>query len=660
MKSGPRVKIPPAKEEPSVAILSHDVTAPSPSGQLEHVASPRTPISTLRFSRAIAANHTRVRVLGPDGIKFSKTGPFPIEDEPSFVFAVQVVHRDRYRCLPFDFDAKSGTLGDRVKAEAGAHALIEILDRCGIRWVLTQSGPTGGRHVLVTVRTGLDWEVVRDIAYRVGTLIAALDKSPLCGRKDRVIRPPGSLHKSGRGRSEVLLPVDNSEAIMVLEQGNAEATVLGLLEVLPEVPLPKLNAKERRRPPRVKEPGVVKSPPVGAVVNRPLTPRMRALLGGETWSNDSSRSGILHTFVGTGLRAGFTREELFELARGSSFLGDWLLHKPGGGWTFFMRSVRYYEATRDAARAVVAEVRQRADQLVWVGESGALQRKLLEVCFRHVENEGEMTFPMSLREAALRGGMADSTVVDVRDRLVDNGWLAVTDTGSFDRSACWTLLTNVAPAIDLQRSTQPPQPPHPPVFDARQTIKQTHETFLDHDAFRPAALGPAGWWGLQVLSLHPGLGYKKFAELTGVSASQGRRVLASLRKAGVVDTDRGHWSITDVSAIKLNKVAMAHGTRGAREAQRQRYDKAQRAQREFQQPIHEGEDLCREMRANNRRNFPEVFRLPYRRRARSSRTDAKAAAAYAASYSELSARKAWKVGRVAREDHHRQQRRRGL
>ena len=96
-----------------------------------------------------------------------------------------------------------------------------VLRSAGIRVVVVQSGPAGGRHVLATVaEPGLsisDAERLID-GLKHGVGLATLDPAPMSNCATGAIRPPLSPHRLG-GRSQVL-DLTDLEAIDVLRQRN--------------------------------------------------------------------------------------------------------------------------------------------------------------------------------------------------------------------------------------------------------------------------------------------------------------------------------------------------------------------------------------------------------------------------------------------------------
>src|SRR5439155_13496068 len=99
-------------------------------------------ISAVLFGQTISASTSAVR-LHTDGNNFRDTADFPVEP-PHVAWSVYVADREGFRTVAADFDASKGD------ADTDARDLIAITASCGLRAVLVESGPTGGRHVDMT------------------------------------------------------------------------------------------------------------------------------------------------------------------------------------------------------------------------------------------------------------------------------------------------------------------------------------------------------------------------------------------------------------------------------------------------------------------------------------------------------------------------------
>lgn len=179
-----------------------------------------------RFARAIAARHDAVLYLLPDGvaavhavIKHASSdrdertfrSPWPNPSRSAIPFAVYLADGDGYRTLAIDVDAKRGDAGPITAA------ITDLFGGAAVRFVVCESRPEGGRHILATwqerIAPAAMWRVLRALKAR----FPSIDMTPMRNVSDGCIRPPLSRHYLwGRSR-----PVgDVHEALRVLEEGN--------------------------------------------------------------------------------------------------------------------------------------------------------------------------------------------------------------------------------------------------------------------------------------------------------------------------------------------------------------------------------------------------------------------------------------------------------
>lgn len=125
------------------------------------------------------------------------------DDAPATPWAMNLTTPDgRYRYLSFDLDAKNGN------AAYDAGRLSHWLDELNIDHLVCVSGPTGGRHVWLSLdEHGAPAEIVGTIAHLASQLLPSLDTTPLRNPATGSVRPPFTPHRRG-GRSEPQSPVD--------------------------------------------------------------------------------------------------------------------------------------------------------------------------------------------------------------------------------------------------------------------------------------------------------------------------------------------------------------------------------------------------------------------------------------------------------------------
>jgi hypothetical protein len=161
----------------------------------------------LQFAALTAARTDVLLHIAADNSGTVHRWPPPSPPQP---YAVFVATNSGFRTLPLDFDASKGDPARDAIYTGG------MLTECGIRYVTTTSGPTGGRHVLIPVVDPVQASDVRTIAIGVQSRCASLDVGPLTSWT-AAIRPPLAPNRHG-GRSELL--IDGDEALDIFTTRN--------------------------------------------------------------------------------------------------------------------------------------------------------------------------------------------------------------------------------------------------------------------------------------------------------------------------------------------------------------------------------------------------------------------------------------------------------
>jgi DNA-binding transcriptional ArsR family regulator len=118
------------------------------------------------------------------------------------------------RLLALDLDpARVG--GSAAEVDAQADALEILVARAGGR-CLTDTSPSGGRHLFIVFAGPLPWRELRDMARALVVRFPAIDPVPMASLGGQ-ISPPGSRHKSGGWR---LLSMPPEDAAAVVEHPN--------------------------------------------------------------------------------------------------------------------------------------------------------------------------------------------------------------------------------------------------------------------------------------------------------------------------------------------------------------------------------------------------------------------------------------------------------
>jgi hypothetical protein len=117
-------------------------------------------------------------------------------DEPSTPWAMPLTDpRGFFHYICFDLDPGHGN------AVYDAGRLASWLDELNIDYLIARSGPTGGRHVWLSLADGTEGGAVATIGHLAAQLLPSLDIAPLTNAATASVRPPGAPHRRS-GRSE--------------------------------------------------------------------------------------------------------------------------------------------------------------------------------------------------------------------------------------------------------------------------------------------------------------------------------------------------------------------------------------------------------------------------------------------------------------------------
>lgn len=180
-----------------------------------------------RAARAINPYNSEVRLIEPDN---SSIGTVPWSDDLALrPFAVRLAHRNRFVTIGLDFDAKVDGV-DRVAFEAQAAAMI--FHNAGMTPVTCISGPTGGRHVFVTIGgRGIAPGDARRLVQGLGSLgWRTLDPSPMTNPAEGALRPPFAQHRLS-GRSEAVGLADEAAVAALKERADPD-DVLAVIDAV--------------------------------------------------------------------------------------------------------------------------------------------------------------------------------------------------------------------------------------------------------------------------------------------------------------------------------------------------------------------------------------------------------------------------------------------
>lgn len=510
-----------------------------------------------------------------------------------------------YRFVCFDLDTSKGN------AAHDAGRLSLWLDELNIDHLVAVSGPSGGRHVWIALDESVDPELIRELADLAGSLLPALDKSPLSNRPAGCVRPPGSPHRNG-GASTV-----ERGTIATLQRATTTVDELALLraflvEVGAEIPTAQVSTPRGVRRDDHGHPYLVG-------VRRDPSARIRALLV-DAPADDSSTT---QAAVLAGLaRARWRYADVAALLEHSPALQH-ARSRPGAGgrvpvathtaqnrlardWERMVYFVarnpvagdNHDEDFQDRAIAVTRAVRaseSRADAMPgrW-GLDGPSRparatrgryshRAVLRAVELYTVQAASLTVEVDIRRLARDTGygreacrlalIALSTPEDDQD--AESAWLVRVDAAEGVHGATYRLSHRFSTEATDSKWSQAATRPSPTAgSDARtwwlnvlaESLQQ-----LAHDTFAaPRSLGRAAGRTYAALSPDVARSPADLSTLSGISVGQVRRSLRRLAWHGLSARTSTGWNRPERD--HRDQVAVQLGTAGYLEARRERYD----------------------------------------------------------------------------------------
>ena len=412
----------------------------------------------------------------------SWSGPVP--------YAVYLAGSDhRYRLLCLDLDA---TAGPDVVAEDLAR-VTELLADAGARYTVAESGPTGGRHVWLSIPAGADPERVATMARGLAAVLPSLDTGMLRNPATGCARPIGAPHRrGGTSRLDTHHHPDPAAALQALQDGNPPTLPDMVLALLP--PAVRDSATRPTAPGRTYRPVTEEAgAPRLSGERRALSPAVADLIGTRPTDRDAS-AHLWRILIGAAL-ARWTRADIEALATQDAAVGLEHLHSRNH------RGVRHPRTasattellTRQWARAVnraaglpptnpadhtsnadedprVAEVTATVDAVLtaaaampwrWAIPGGpADERALHAVCLLALAC-CSTELALDVRRWAELAGVAASTAALAARRLTTPdpirgaAWLQIVHPAAGTRATVWRLLP---PPVNGSPTTGPGEP----------------------------------------------------------------------------------------------------------------------------------------------------------------------------------------------------------
>jgi hypothetical protein len=557
-------------------------TAPAPPPGVSPVSF--DPWSLTRRLVEATGRHA-VRVAAIDASTGAATNSYSLSrlvagPQPGAPWAISLTDADRkFRYLSFDFDAK-----EHDPAHDAA-VLLGILGELSIDSVLCQSSGSGGRHVWLGLRDGIDADIVRQLARVAQVSLPSLDLSPLSNAATGAVRPPGAPHRDGSvsvvlsGDLEYLTrPTTSPSDVGALLETLADAAGLAadavqqLAEAADQATTPGATAVDRHGHLYLVQ-GTRMMPSNSDRLTRPLAP-----------GDDASAvlAGALARIAKAGHHYADARNLLldspaFEHIRTEAIKGSGRRTRrdPKTAETIFARqwrrTVLWVAAQQDSsgsddtfaeralhAAAAVAAAQERADASPgrWKSAGDLEQRRFVAggysdrmvfdaLCLL-VTRSTRTTVEASTRHLSRMTGLGRESCRTALLRLQAEGWLTRARKSEGVRANFWALTEFSTGVFSEDRSQVHPPPSHragPTLRTSWISVLELRLHGLVHDVFSaPGSLGRTAGRVFGHLLTGSGLSVRDVALRSGLPHTTALRSLSSLRRRRLVALKSKHWS----------------------------------------------------------------------------------------------------------------------
>lgn len=462
------------------------------------------------FAVAVAANTNRLWVYPDDSNRITLDRWSALGSGRPY--AVFVADLDGYRCTPLDFDVLKGD------AAADANACAAMLRLVGIRHAEAVSGPSGGRHILITWQERIPARLVAQLARELRTRYRTLDIGGLTNPSTGCIRPPLAPHRLG-GRSR---PIGNAEtALTALMVANPVGAFDDWLDLIGG-DCPRVGRRI-------------------AVLIRDGDP------AGRYKSNSEARIAATVAYR----IAGATEQEWLQAMEGSpltvrpdgrhctNLAGEW---RRAGEIALRLPTIR----NRQDAQVRIGQVRAfvLGNHEEWRGKAGATDRQVILGHLSLASRIGKVEYDASVREIAELAGVSAKTVVTAQRRLVERGYL---------RHMKGPRPVGAANSWRLSFAPNFPHTDTPPVDIG------VGKPSDDFDPWRWRGLGLSSLHVYQLLLAEPARKTAELAEALGVTPGAARKQLRKLAAHDLAIREEGRWR---PRSANFQAVAQAVGTAG--------------------------------------------------------------------------------------------------
>jgi len=432
---------------------------------------------------------------------------------PQLPWAVPLTdEQGRFHLIAFDLDLGHGD-GNVIR---DTQQLTGWLGQLRIEHTVAQSGPSGGRHVWLSLTESAPAELVSALADYAAGALPSLDLSALKNAAWGSVRPPGAPHRSGghsvvlNGPDEPLRPAVTVEQITRLTAMIATVAVARQLRPAPlpaTTPLP-VDADGHRYLPGQR---------------RPLPPGSARAL--KTVPADASAT--MFTVLLGAVRARWHLADILpvidqpglEHIRSERHAGGRELRSPRDRQRVLARqwnkAVDAVQNTPDTAAATVDDptfsdraadisaqihsTQARADAAPgrWNTRTGPSARRVLDALCLLALTAITATVEADTRRLALLTGLGRETVRVRLHQLANDNWISLTEPAAGRRGHVWTITRLPASPAQISYPQAPSLPRSqgvpPPGFPRTHWQQKLRTRLADqaHDVFTPAGLGHA-------------------------------------------------------------------------------------------------------------------------------------------------------------------------
>jgi hypothetical protein len=534
------------------------------------------------LTRAIAPrDHVRIAAVDASGTvlnQYSHRWPVGRTLAPAVPWAVPLAHTGGFKLLAFDLDAKQG----EPQAVLDATAIGALLTGHGIRHLVCQSGPAGGRHVWVAMAELLAPALVGLLARLLAAQCPSLDIAPLRNAATGCVRPPGSPHRDG-GRSQVL----SGDPLTLLEPSTTVAQIESLVRELADT---------------VNTTGSAPEP--GADTVR-IDTHGHPYLPGSKRELPTASQTALHTAIGDGdasvalnrvlLGAAASHwhfQDLLELTSTAAGLEHVRSRRTGHGrsprparerletlarqWRYAVRFVAEHprragvDATFDRRAGelsdLVRALQEKADAAAgrWSRGGGPSDRRVLDCLHRFALTAVKTEIEADIRRIALACGIGRETARTALQRLAADGWVQQVRPAAGVHGAVWQI--DPQNCLHSQpghgRSQAATRPAGAGAADRTLLLQQLEHraTLATHDVFT----------GDHALPLAAGNLYSRLTSTAVLPRSAtDDHLLHRLLQFRLVTLSSTGWIPTDV--VERDRAAMQLGVNGRLHGRRARY-----------------------------------------------------------------------------------------